>query len=124
MANNREGLAKNIIDRFIAAVSGTDKEQWVFHSPDDRIYVGKLSPQSASDDFSSSVLIKQISVDFRIPKKDINVAVITIYPQGNFFFRVLPTLEQQREFFHKNAIQTFGVTFTDFAALLLTHLWC
>lgn len=121
MNNNREVLARNIIDRFIAAVSGTDKEQWVFHSPDDRIYVGKLSPQSASDDFSSSVLIKQISVDFRIPKEDINVAEITIYPQGNFFFRVLPTLEQQREFFHKNAIQTFGVTFTDFAALVFAH---
>lgn len=121
MSNNREVLAKNIIDRYIAAVSGTDKEQWVFHSPEDRIYVGKLSPQSKSNDFSSSVLIKQISVDFRIPKKDINVAKITIYPQGNFFFRVLPTLGQQREFFHKNAIQTFGDTFTDFAALVSAY---
>ncbi len=117
MANNREVLAKNIIDRFIAAVSGTDKEQWVFHSPEDRIYVGKLSPQSTSDELSSSVLIKQISLDFRIPKKDINVAEITIYPQGIFFFRVLPTLEQQREYFLKNAIQTFGVTYTDFSVL-------
>jgi hypothetical protein len=119
MINNREVLAKNIIDRFVAAVSGTDKEQWLFNSPEDRIYVGKLSPQSAEGSFSSSVLIKQISVDFRIPKKDISVAILQIYPQGNFFFRVLPTLEQQREFFLKNFISTFNPDslFANFAAL-------
>lgn len=108
MTNNREILASNIIDRFVAAVSGTDKEQWLFNSPDDRIYVGKLSPQSAEDSFSSSVLIKQISVDFRIPKQDIDVAVLRVFPQGNFFFRVLPTLDQQRVFFLKNFKSTFA----------------
>lgn len=118
MANNREVLARNIIDRFVAAVSGTDKDQWLFNSPEDRIYVGKLSPQSAEDSFSSSVLIKQISVDFRIPKKDISTAILQIYPQGNFFFRVLPTLDQQQEFFRKNFISTFTESqFTEFSAL-------
>ena len=118
MPNNREILATNIIDRFVAAVSGTDKEQWLFNSPEDRIYVGKLSPQSAENSFSSSVLIKQISIDFRIPKKDINNAVLQIFPQGNFFFRVFPTLEQQRTFFLKNLISTFTeFQFADFTAL-------
>lgn len=119
MPNNREVLARNIIDRFVAAISGTDKEQWLFSSPEDRIYVGKLSPQSAEDSFSSSVLIKQISVDFRIPKKDIGVAELRIYPQGNFFFRVLPSLEQQRELFLKNFMSTFNPnpSFADFAAV-------
>jgi hypothetical protein len=118
MPNNREILANNIIDRFIAAVSGTDKEQWLFNSPEDRIYVGKLSPHSAENSFSSSVLIKQISVDFRIPKKDINYAVLQIFPQGNFFFRVLPTLDQQRAFFLKNFNSTFTESqLTDFTAL-------
>jgi hypothetical protein len=119
MPNNRELLAKNIIDRFVASVSGTDKDQWLFNSPEDRVYVGKLSPVSAESSFSSSVLIKQISVDFRIPKGDIDVAVLRIYPQGNFFFRVLPTLEQQREFFLRNLITTFKpeTPFADFATL-------
>ncbi len=119
MANKREILASNIIDKFVAAVSGTDKEQWLFHSPDDRIYVGKLSPNSAEDSFSSSVLIKQISVDFRIPKKDISSAELIIYPQGNFFFRVLPSVDQQRLFFLKNLNATFTDTkFDDFTALI------
>lgn len=108
MANNREILASNIIDRFVAAVSGTDRDQWLVNSPEDRIYVGKLSPQSAEADFSSSVLIKQISVDFRIPKTDIGSAVLQVYPQGNFFFRVLPTFEQQRAFFLKDFTATFN----------------
>lgn len=118
MPKNREILANNIIDRFVAAVSGTDKEQWLFNSPEDRIYVGKLSSHSAEDSFSSSVLIKQISVDFRIPKKDIAYAVLQIFPQGNFFFRVLPTLDQQRAFYIKNFISTFTESqFMDFTAL-------
>ena len=95
MANNREVLANNIVDRFVKAISGTDKEQWLFNNPEDRIFIGKLSPQTKeeTDYSSSSIIIKQISIEFRIPKKDIDNAVLRIYPQGNFFFRVLPHLE-------------------------------
>lgn len=120
MPNNREILARNITNRFVAAISGTDKKQWLFNSPEDRIYVGKLSPQCAENSFSSSVLIKQISVDFRIPKKDIWGAQLQIYPQGNFFFRVMPSLEQQRGFFLENFISTFNPDslFDDFATLV------
>jgi len=123
MANNREILAHNITNRFISAISGTDKNQWLVNSPEDRIYVGKLSPQSAEADFSSSVLIKQISMDFRIPKKDIEVAILRIYPQGNFFFRVLPTLKQQQDFFLKDFISTFNPTtsFSDFGSLVKAY---
>ena len=102
MANNREILAQKISKRFVDAISGTDREQILFYNPEDRIYVGKLSPQSKEEDFSSSVLIKQISVDFRIPKSDVDKAELLVYPQGNFFFRVVPTYEQQCEYFVKD----------------------
>lgn len=102
MSNNREILAENISKRFIDAISGTNNTQILEFNPEDRIYVGKLSPQSKEDSFSSSVLIKQIGVDFRIPKSDIDVAELIIYPQGNFFYRVIPTFNQQREFFLKD----------------------
>ena len=109
MANNRELLAKTIVNDFIASVSGTDKDTIIKYNPEDRIYVGKLSPQSATDSFSSSVLIKQISVDFMIPKKDVDVVELDIFPQGNFFFRIMPTFEQQREAF----LDDFRATFTE-----------
>lgn len=102
MSNNREILAENISKRFVDAISGNDKDQISEYNPEDRIYVGKLSPQSKEDSFSSSVLIKQIGIDFRIPRNDVDVAELNIYPQGNFFYRVLPTFEQQREFFFKD----------------------
>lgn len=108
MANNREVLAEEIVKRYVDAISGTDKPQIIKYNPNDRIYVGKLSPQSSTDNFSSNVLIKQISVDFRLQKAEIDTAELEIYPQGNFFFRVIPTYEQQKEFFFEEFISTFS----------------
>lgn len=110
MPSNREILAKEISDRFITAISGTDKQQFIGVNPEDRIFVGKLSPKSAEDAFSSSVLIKQISVDFRIPADSIEHASITIFPQGNFFYRIQPSFEQQRDAFFQNFKDTFQDT--------------
>ena len=119
--NNREILAKNISERFVNAISGNDKKQILEHNPEDRIYVGKLSPQSREDSFSSSVLIKQISVEFRIPKKDVGVAKLNIYPQGNFFFRVVPTLKQQQEYFLKDFNLVFKTTYRTFEEFAVAY---
>ena len=48
MANNRELLAREIVDRFVASISGTKVDTIIGYNPNDRIYVGKLSPQSES----------------------------------------------------------------------------
>lgn len=109
MANNRELLAKEIVDRFVASISGTKVDTIIGYNPNDRIYVGKLSPQSESDTFSSSVLIKQIGVNFRVPKENIENIELDIFPQGNFFFRIIPTYEQQKQAFLKD----FSTTFTE-----------
>ena len=112
--NNREILAKNISERFVSAISGNDITQILEHNPEDRIYVGKLSPQSKEESLSSSVLIKQISVNFRIPKNDVHTAKLNIYPQGNFFFRVIPTLAQQRDYFIKDFNLVFKTSYKTF----------
>ena len=113
--NNRELLAKEISKRFATAISGNEIEQIVEYNPEDRIYVGKLSPQSEDNGLSSNVLIKQISVNFKIPKADTNIAKIRIYPQGNFFYRVIPTLEQQQEYFVKDFNLLFNSAYTTFS---------
>lgn len=107
MANNRELLAREIVDRFVSSISGTKIERIVKYDPNSRIYVGKLSPKSESDSFSSSVLIKQISVNFQVKKTDIESLELDIYPQGNFFFRILPTYIEQKEAFLKDFSSTF-----------------
>ena len=119
--NNREILAKNISERFINAISGNDKAQILEYNPEDRIHVGKLSPQSKEDSFSSSVLIKQISVVFRISKKDVDVAKLNIYPQGNFFFRVVPTLAQQKEYFLKDFNSVFKSNYQNFEEFVAAY---
>ena len=108
MPTNRELLANEITKRFIAAISGSDTDQYVKQDPSDRIFVGKLSPQSQSDAYSSNIMIKQISVDFQIPKATLNSTMLRIYPQGNFFYRIIPTLEQQREDFFHDFVGTFA----------------
>lgn len=107
MINNRELLAREIANRFVSSISGTQIDTIIKYNPNDRIYVGKLSPHSESDTFSSSVLIKQISVNFRVLKADISRAELDIYPQGNFFFRILPSFEAQREAFLKDFLAIF-----------------
>ncbi|OUQ41928.1 hypothetical protein B5E65_10465 [Gemmiger sp. An120] len=107
MSNNRELLAQEIVKRFVASISGTEIDTIVGYNPNDRIYVGKLSPQSASDTFSSSVLIKQIGVNFRVSKADMDNLELDVFPQGNFFFRIIPTYEQQKQAFLKDFLSTF-----------------
>ncbi len=107
MANNRELLAREIVDRFVASISGTHLDTIVNQDPNACIYVGKLSPKSESDTFSSSVLIKQISVNFQVSKSDIENVKLDIYPQGNFFFRIIPTFIEQRDAFLKDFLSTF-----------------
>ena len=119
MSGNREILAKHIVDQFVQAISGTDREQWVRCNPEDCIFVGKLSPQGTMDSFSSSVQIKQLGVDFRIPKQDIGRAALQIFPQGRFFFRVLPSLVQQQKAFLDNFNETFTASsYDDFSTLM------
>lgn len=119
MSSNREVLAKHIVDQFVKAISGTDREQWVNCNPEDRIFIGKLSPQGTMDSSSSSVQIKQIGVDFRIPKQDVGQAVLKIFPRGRFFFRVLPSLVQQQKAFLDNFNETFtAFAYDDFSVLV------
>jgi len=105
--SNRAVLARNIVEQFKEAISGTTTSQWVDKNPEEAIYIGKLSPESSGDSFSSNVLIQQISVDFRIRENELENSVVRIYPQGNFFYRVMPTLQQQREYALKTAREEF-----------------
>ena len=63
-------------------------------------------------------------MDFRIPKQDVDQARLAISPQGNFFFRVLPTLQQQQEFFLRNFCTAFDLqqTYPGFSELAQAYL--
>lgn len=96
MASNRELLAQEITKRFIGAISGTDEEKIVGCRPEDKIFVGKLSSKREEAKKRNNDLITSISLDFRISRRDLPKTKLKIYPQGSFFFMVMPTLSQQR----------------------------
>lgn len=122
MVNNREIIAKNIVKRFIKSISGNEEKQITIYNPEDRIYVGKLSPKNQDETFSSSnVLIKQISVLFSIPKHDLDKAEFIIYPQGNFFYRVMPTYDQQKKYFLDDLNNTFKCNYEKFEDIIKAY---
>lgn len=108
MPSNRELLAQEIAKRFIDEISGTGEKRISYKNPNDMVFVGKLSPQSASDSYSSNVLIKQISMDFRISRSELSSAKLRIIPQGFFYYRVLPSIDEQREYYVKEFKTAFG----------------
>lgn len=118
MKLDREKLADYIVKRFSDEISGTQVNRWVNKNPEEAIYIGKLSPQVDGSGFSSNVLIKQISIDFFVRAEDIKDAVINIFPQGNFFVRVLPTLEEQRSYFLAEVNDKYVQTFSSFDEML------
>lgn len=95
MKSAREFLAEYIVERYCDDISGRNEKIIINKNPEDIAYVGKLSPISEGSSFSSNVLIKQISVDFKISVDDVKKTKLLIKPRGSFFMRILPTYEQQ-----------------------------
>ena len=46
---------------------------------------------------SSKTFIESIGTDFYISEQDINTAKVTLTAQGDFYYRAIPTLEEQRD---------------------------
>lgn len=94
---NKEIFLENLVKQFTSKVTGINERRVVGRSPEDKFFVGKLSPKnSESNEFSSKIYINQIGVEFLIKKEDISKAKIKISPRGEFYFRVNPTLVEQR----------------------------
>lgn len=124
MSNNRELLARDIARRFTEKISGDNEMQFVGQNPEDKIFVGKLSPRSSNSDFKSSVLIKQIGVNFRVDKGSLASAELEIQPKGFFFYRAIPTLTQQRTCFLDTLNESLDKNYLSFDELITAYDKC
>lgn len=97
-ANNRIAFENELLDKFVSKITGKSESRVVGNNPNDIFFVGKLSPidEEETHRFSSQSIIKQISVDFILPKSDIDKANLEISINGNLFYRVFPNLQEQR----------------------------
>lgn len=96
----RELLAREILNGFRNKITGEGIDRIVGNNPENVLLVGKLMSTDEGDTRvtnTSKTFIESIGVDFYVEEKDVRDAEITLIPQGNFYYRAIPTIEEQQE---------------------------
>lgn len=95
---NKSIFLQKVIDDYISKITGSNTNRVIGRSPEDVFFVGKLSPKGTkNNEHSSKTNINQISVDFIIKQSELTNTVVKISPRGEFYYRVMPTFEEQRQ---------------------------
>lgn len=94
---DKEIFVEQLAKEFIAKITGENEERVIGKNPEEKFFVGKLSTIETKKNMNSSrSFINQIGVDFIIKECEIKNAILDINPKGEFYFRVNPTLDEQR----------------------------
>lgn len=99
LEKSRQLLSKAILKNFIGRITGAGRNRIVASNPENVLLVGKLMSTNDSDvqnANSSKAFIESIGIDFQILADKMEDAVIHLTPQGDFYYRVIPTLEEQQ----------------------------
>ena len=117
----REILTEQLLRDFKSEITGEHQERVVGINPEEAFFVGKLmsinNEEGKNKAFSSKTFIESISVDFYISEKDIENAVLTICPKGEFFYRAYPTLDEQRQAVIRSVYETTNEKFASYDEL-------
>lgn len=99
--NKNKGIfLKEVVKNFKKKVTGEDEYRVIGINPEDKFFVGKLTTSEEKADMGSSkTFITQMGVDFLVRNEDINKVKLSIIPKGEFYYRVNPTLAEQRTAF-------------------------
>jgi len=90
-------FAEQIVKDYKNKVTGNYQEYVVGSLPEKKIFAGKLMTEDKEDKyFSSKKNLNVKSIEFSINKDVLNKANIDILISGDFYYRSLPTLNQQR----------------------------
>lgn len=98
---NKEIFSQQIVSDFIDKVTGNNIDRLVGSDPNDTFFVGKLTTAEENSNIDSKLFIGQIGVEFLIENEKLNDLTLNISPRGDFYYRVNPTLQEQREFIEK-----------------------
>lgn len=95
----REALANQLLEDFKGKITGFNEDIVVGQNPENKYFVGKLLPNGEEHNvsYSSDVCIESLGADFYIRENQFKDAFIKVFPRGNFYYRIYPTLEQQRD---------------------------
>lgn len=96
---SRQLLSKAILQNFVGRITGAGLNRIIGSNPENVLLVGKLMSTNDADGQntnSSKTFIESIGVDFYVSENELDNAVIKLFPQGDFYYRALPTIEEQR----------------------------
>lgn len=99
LEKSRQLLSTAILQNFVGRITGAGLDRIVGSNPENVLLVGKLMSTNDADGQntnSSKTFIESIGVDFYVSEKERDNAVIKLFPQGDFYYRALPTIEEQR----------------------------
>ena len=95
---NKALFVEDLVKHFCEKVTGENIDRVVGKSPEDKFFVGKLSTKDKLNSLNDSKsFIFQIGVDFFIKESEIVNSKIIITPFGEFYYRVNPSLQEQRK---------------------------
>ena len=99
LEKSRQLLSTAILQNFVGRITGAGLDRIVGSNPENVLLVGKLMSTNDADGQninSSKTFIESIGVDFYVTEKEMDNAVIKLFPQGDFYYRAVPTIEEQR----------------------------
>lgn len=99
LEKSRQLLSTAILQNFVGRITGAGLDRIVGSNPENVLLVGKLMSINDADGEninSSKTFIESIGVDFYVAEKERDNAVIKLFPQGDFYYRAVPTIEEQR----------------------------
>lgn len=99
LEKSRQLLSTAILQNFVGRITGAGLDRIVGNNPENVLLVGKLMSTNDADGQntnSSKTFIESIGVDFYVAEKEMDNAVIKLFPQGDFYYRAVPTIEEQR----------------------------
>lgn len=99
LEKSRQLLSTAILHNFVGRITGSGLDRIVGSNPENVLLVGKLMSTNDIDgqnSSSSKTFIESIGIDFYLSENELNNAVIKLFPQGDFYYRAIPTVEEQR----------------------------
>ncbi|WP_246943470.1 helicase-related protein [Bacillus pinisoli] len=117
---NKTLFMNRVLEDFCDEIKGTNKYKIIDNHPEEEILVGKLSPihNQQNDENTSTTNISRIGMDFFITEETFINSTFNIKPKGEFYYRVFPTLEEQREYMLKQARNHFNKEFSTYNELV------
>lgn len=99
LEKSRQLLSTEILRNFIGRITGAGLDRIIESNPENVLLVGKLMSTNDTESQnakSSKTFIESIGIDFYISENKIETTSVKLIPQGDFYYRVIPTLEEQQ----------------------------